>query len=135
MTGALVFLAPFIWMVLTSLKPVDEIFTRELTLLPTRLALVENYTEALTRVPLLRYLWNGIVVCAAILVLQSWCCPGAYAFACWLRAAGAVRGDPAVPADHTMRQRSRSTSSSADRHPRQLLGTGAAVHHSVFASS
>ncbi len=82
MTGALVFLAPFIWMVLTSLKPVDEVFTRELTLLPTRLALVENYTEALTRVPLLRYLWNGIVVCAAILVLQILVLlPAAYAFA------------------------------------------------------
>lgn len=82
MTGALIFLTPFIWMVLTSLKPVDEVFTRELTLLPTRLALVENYTEALTRVPLLRYLWNGIVVCAAILVLQILVLlPAAYAFA------------------------------------------------------
>ena len=82
MTGALIFLAPFIWMVLTSLKPADEIFTRELTLLPTRLAMVENYTEALTRVPLLRYLWNGIVVCAAILVLQILVLlPAAYAFA------------------------------------------------------
>ena len=28
MTGALVFLTPFIWMVLTSLKPADEVFTR-----------------------------------------------------------------------------------------------------------
>jgi len=82
MTGALVFLAPFIWMVLTSLKPADEVFTRELTLLPTRLAMVENYTEALTRVPLLRYLWNGVVVCAAILVLQILVLlPAAYAFA------------------------------------------------------
>jgi len=82
MTGALVFLAPFVWMILTSLKPADEIFTRELSLLPTRLALVENYTEALTRVPLLRYLWNGIVVCAAILVLQILVLlPAAYAFA------------------------------------------------------
>ena len=82
MTGALIFLAPFIWMILTSLKPADEIFTRELTLLPTRLAMVENYTEALTRVPLLRYLWNGIVVCAAILVLQILVLlPAAYAFA------------------------------------------------------
>ncbi|WP_424859313.1 carbohydrate ABC transporter permease [Tepidimonas sp. HKU77] len=82
MAGALVFLAPFIWMVLTSLKPVDEVFTRELSLLPTRLALVENYTEALTRVPLLRYLWNGLLVCAAILVLQIVVLlPAAYAFA------------------------------------------------------
>lgn len=82
MSGALIFLAPFLWMVLTSLKPADEIFTRELTLLPTRLALMENYTEALTRVPLLRYLWNGLLVCAAILVLQILVLlPAAYAFA------------------------------------------------------
>jgi multiple sugar transport system permease protein len=82
MTGALIFLAPFLWMVLTSLKPADEIFSRELALLPTRLAMVENYTEALTRVPLLRYLWNGVVVCAAILVLQILVLlPAAYAFA------------------------------------------------------
>jgi multiple sugar transport system permease protein len=82
MTGAAIFLAPFIWMVLTSLKPADEIFTREFSLLPSRLALVENYTQALTKVPLLRYLWNGIVVCAAILVLQILVAlPAAYAFA------------------------------------------------------
>lgn len=82
MTGAAVFLAPFIWMVLTSLKPADEIFTREFSLLPSRLALVENYTQALTKVPLLRYLWNGVVVCAAILVLQIVVAlPAAYAFA------------------------------------------------------
>lgn len=82
MTGAAVFLAPFIWMVLTSLKPADEIFTREFSLLPSRLALLENYTQALTKVPLLRYLWNGIVVCAAILVLQIVVAlPAAYAFA------------------------------------------------------
>ncbi|MES2242875.1 MAG: carbohydrate ABC transporter permease [Pseudomonadota bacterium] len=82
MTGAAIFLAPFIWMVLTSLKPADEIFTREFSLLPSRLAWVENYTQALTKVPLLRYLWNGIVVCAAILVLQIVVAlPAAYAFA------------------------------------------------------
>jgi multiple sugar transport system permease protein len=80
--GAAVFLAPFAWMVLTSLKPADEIFTRELVLLPTRLAAVENYTEALSRVPLLRYLANGVLVCAAILALQVLVLvPAAYALA------------------------------------------------------
>lgn len=82
MAGAVLFLTPFIWMLLTSLKPADEIFTREFSLLPSRLALVENYTLALTKVPLLRYLWNGVVVCAAILVLQIVVAlPAAYAFA------------------------------------------------------
>ena len=82
MTGAAIFLTPFIWMVLTSLKPADEIFSREIHLLPSRLALVENYTLALTRVPLLHYLWNGALVCAGILVLQIVVAlPAAYAFA------------------------------------------------------
>lgn len=82
MIGALLFLAPFAWMVLTSLKPADEIFTREITLLPTRWAFMENYTEAMTRVPLLRYLWNGLLVCTTILVLQILVLlPAAYAFA------------------------------------------------------
>lgn len=82
MAGALVFLAPFAWMLLTSLKPADEIFTRELSLLPTRLAALENYREALTRVPLLRYLGNGLLVCAGILLLQILVAlPAAYAFA------------------------------------------------------
>jgi multiple sugar transport system permease protein len=82
MAGACVFLAPFVWMVLTSLKPADEIFTREISLLPSKLALVENYTLALTKVPLLHYLWNGVLVCTGILVLQILIAlPAAYAFA------------------------------------------------------
>lgn len=82
MSGACIFLAPFVWMLLTSLKPADEIFAREISLLPTRWAAIENYTEALTKVPLLRYLWNGLLVCAGILVLQILVAlPAAYAFA------------------------------------------------------
>ena len=82
MAVALVFLMPFIWMVLTSLKPADEIFGSEIHLFPTRFAAVENYTLALTKVPLLRYLWNGVLVCAGILVLQILVAlPAAYAFA------------------------------------------------------
>ena len=82
MVVALVFLMPFIWMVLTSLKPADEIFGSEIHLFPTRFAAVENYTLALTKVPLLRYLWNGVLVCAGILVLQILVAlPAAYAFA------------------------------------------------------
>jgi multiple sugar transport system permease protein len=82
MTGALIFLTPFIWMVLTSLKPPDEVFNREFALLPSKLALIDNYTQALTKVPLLHYLWNGVFVCASILVLQILVAlPAAYAFA------------------------------------------------------
>ena len=82
MTGAAIFLTPFLWMLLTSIKPADEVFAREFVLLPSRLALIENYTQALTKVPLLRYLWNGVCVCAGILLLQILVAlPAAYAFA------------------------------------------------------
>lgn len=82
MSGAVVFLLPFVWMVSTSLKPADEIFTEGLRLLPERWAAIENYRRALTDVPLLHYLWNGVLVCAAILVLQIVVAlPAAYCFA------------------------------------------------------
>lgn len=82
MSAALLFLMPFIWMVLTSLKPADEIFSGEIRLLPNHFAALENYSLALTKVPLLRYLGNGILVCAGILVLQILVAlPAAYAFA------------------------------------------------------
>src|SRR3546814_13236322 len=70
MLGATVMLLPFAWMALTSLKPPAEIFTSELSLLPSRLHAVENYGQALTASPLPRFLLNGIIVCGLILVLQ-----------------------------------------------------------------
>ncbi|NYT64894.1 carbohydrate ABC transporter permease [Alcaligenaceae bacterium] len=82
MTGAIIYLFPFIWMLSTSLKPADEIFMGGFHLLPQKWAMVENYTTALTQVPLLRYLLNGIVVCAGILILQVLVAlPAAYVFA------------------------------------------------------
>lgn len=70
MSGALLMLAPFIWMVLTSFKPQSEILSAELRFLPENWALIENYTAALTKTPLLRYLLNGVIVTASIFVLQ-----------------------------------------------------------------
>ena len=75
-------LAPFAWMISTSLKPPTEIFASDLTLLPRRWHAVENYTAAVTKVPLVRYLANGAIVTAAILVLQlAVALPCAYALA------------------------------------------------------
>jgi multiple sugar transport system permease protein len=80
--GTLVMLAPFIVMVATSLKPKEEIYSPEFQLLPHRLAAVENYQEALTQVPLLHFLLNGVIVTAAIFVLQLLVnVPAAYALA------------------------------------------------------
>ena len=75
-------LAPYIWMVAASLKPLDEIFRASLSLLPERLAAAENYGKVLDRLPVLQYLWNGIVVCGGILVFQLlFAIPAGYALA------------------------------------------------------
>ena len=75
-------LAPYIWMVAASLKPLDEIFRASLSLLPERLAAAENYGKVLDRLPVLQYLWNGIVVCGGILIFQLlFAIPAGYALA------------------------------------------------------
>ena len=56
LAGLVIMLAPFVWMISTSLKPPNEIFSTKLGLLPTNWAAVENYTKAFTTVPLLRRL-------------------------------------------------------------------------------
>jgi multiple sugar transport system permease protein len=80
--GALVFLAPYIWMLSTAMKPREEIFSASLTLIPERWAVVENFSKAFTRVPMLQLLMNGVIVCTIILVVQVLVAlPCAYALA------------------------------------------------------
>lgn len=82
MAGALVMLTPFIWMVLTSFKSPDDIFSSELQFLPQNWYIIENYTEALTRTPLLQFLLNGVIVTVAIFLCQiSIAVPASYALA------------------------------------------------------
>ncbi len=82
LAGALFVLLPFIWMVTTSLKPPNEIFSANLSLLPKTLAARENYSFALAHAPLLRFALNGIIVCFGILVVQLLIAiPCAYAIA------------------------------------------------------
>ncbi|RWK47770.1 MAG: carbohydrate ABC transporter permease [Mesorhizobium sp.] len=70
MSGALFMIFPFFWMLLASMTPQSEIFNGGLLPMPTLDGAVENYGNALSAIPLLRFMGNGIVVCAAILVLQ-----------------------------------------------------------------
>ena len=63
-------LAPFVWMVSTSLKPAHEIFGAPLRLIPDQLALTENYSRALFDVPMLGFMLNGLVVVLGILLIQ-----------------------------------------------------------------
>jgi len=77
-----VMLAPFFLMVATSFKPKEEIFAAEFHLLPQRMGAAENYHQALTQVPLLHFLLNGVIVTAAIFALQVLVnVPAAYALA------------------------------------------------------
>ncbi len=82
MAGAIVMLGPFVWMASTSLKPPNEIFSTGLSLLPKQWYAAENYGIAFTKVPLLRYLLNGVFVALAIVALQAAIAlPCAYALA------------------------------------------------------
>src|SRR5262245_43578712 len=58
---AALFVIPFIWLVITSLKPTNQIFTDPLIWLP-RPILWSNYAKALTSpaFPFLRLLWNTL---------------------------------------------------------------------------
>jgi multiple sugar transport system permease protein len=67
--GALVVLFPFLWMLSTSFKPPNEIYTTEIQLLPQQW-IVGNYIQAFTAQPLLRYLINGVIVTMGIFLFQ-----------------------------------------------------------------
>jgi multiple sugar transport system permease protein len=78
----LLLLMPYIWMLSASLKPLDELFRASLSLWPERFHAVENYSRVFSQVPVLHYLWNGIVVCAGILFFQLlFAVPAGYALA------------------------------------------------------
>lgn len=80
--AAFVVLAPYVWMIAVSVKPQDEVFRASLSLIPHRFALVENFSKAFATIPVWSYIFNGIVVCAGILVLQVlFAVPAAYALA------------------------------------------------------
>ncbi len=68
--GALIFLAPYIFMLSTAAKSQQDIFSSSLSLIPRNWALWDNLAKALTRVPMGLLLFNGVVVCALVLVVQ-----------------------------------------------------------------
>lgn len=71
---------PFLWMLSTMLKPADEIFTKDIQILPSTLKW-SNFTEALDIFPVARWAWNSfglsvIITIGKILISV----PAAYAF-------------------------------------------------------
>ena len=82
MAGAVFVLMPFIFMLVTSIKPPGEIFEATFRLWPRNFYGLQNYTSALTTAPLLRFLLNGLIVCGGILIVQLLVAiPCAYALA------------------------------------------------------
>lgn len=66
--GVVVMFLPVLWVVLSSFKPADELYHIPPRFLPETWTLT-NYTEALRRLPFLRYLTNSIWVTTAATVL------------------------------------------------------------------
>jgi len=80
--GAAIILFPYVFMISASLKPPEDVFSASLSLWPEHFSAYENYSKALTRIPMLRILLNGALVCMAIVVFQIlFALPAAYALA------------------------------------------------------
>jgi multiple sugar transport system permease protein len=80
--SALVFLAPYIFMISTAGKAQDDIFTSALSLIPAHFYYFANFTKALTKVPMGTLLLNGVLVCGLIFFFQVLVAiPCAYAMA------------------------------------------------------
>lgn len=56
-----VFILPFLWMMLTSLKSMEEIYKSPPTILPSSI-FWENYVMAVTKMPFVRYFINTVVI-------------------------------------------------------------------------
>lgn len=77
---SLIVLSPIIYAVIVSVTPASELFTMELKLLPSRMELT-NFTDALTKVPLIRFVLNSFLVAGSITVIQIITCSlAAFAF-------------------------------------------------------
>ena len=62
LVSSLILLFPLAWMVLTSLKPIDQTMAFPPTLVP-RPFQWRNYLDAVTAIPFLRYTMNTLIVC------------------------------------------------------------------------
>ena len=80
--GAVIFLAPYVFMISTAGKAQSDIFSSSLSLIPQHWSYVQNFAKALTRVSMTQLLFNGVAVCALIFVFQVMIAiPCAYAMA------------------------------------------------------
>lgn len=66
---ALVFFIPVLWMIITSVKPNNEIFSLPPTFLPHKIVWA-NYPQALLSAPFGRYVINSLVVSTSAVVVS-----------------------------------------------------------------
>jgi ABC-type glycerol-3-phosphate transport system permease component len=80
--ASLVMAFPFLWMIVSSLKMPDEIFTGDILKLPSSFRW-ENYVQAWNRAPFSRFFMNSLIVSISTVIGQLITCSmAAYAFAC-----------------------------------------------------
>jgi multiple sugar transport system permease protein len=80
--GAWVMVFPFIWMISSSLKPTDEVYDSDFSIIPKTFKGWDNYYGVIFEQPYLIFLMNSMIVCVGILVIQLiTAIPAAYALA------------------------------------------------------
>jgi len=70
LVAAFISLFPFYWMLLTAVRPAQEVFSESFHWLPQTFVGFDNFRTALNQAPLVRYMINGAVVCLGVLVVQ-----------------------------------------------------------------
>ncbi|PCI05124.1 MAG: sugar ABC transporter permease [Hyphomicrobiales bacterium] len=80
--GAWVMVFPFIWMISSSVKPTDEVYDSDFTIIPKTFKGFENYYNVMFEQPYLMFILNSMIVCTGILAVQLLTAiPAAYALA------------------------------------------------------
>ncbi|WP_299590169.1 carbohydrate ABC transporter permease [uncultured Tateyamaria sp.] len=80
--GAWVMVFPFIWMISSSMKPTDEVYDADFSIIPKTFKGFENYYGVIFEQPYLVFLMNSMIVCVGILIIQLLTAiPAAYALA------------------------------------------------------
>lgn len=80
--GAWIMVFPFVWMISSSMKPTDEVYDANFSIIPRTFKGFENYYEVLFNQPYLTFLRNSLIVCLGILTVQLvTAIPAAYALA------------------------------------------------------
>ncbi|MEO0861855.1 MAG: carbohydrate ABC transporter permease [Pseudomonadota bacterium] len=68
--GAWIMVFPFIWMISSSMKPTDEVYDADFSIIPKTFKGFENYYGVIFEQPYLIFLMNSMIVCVGILVIQ-----------------------------------------------------------------